>query len=73
MTVLQKEIAQRSDAIKNMGYLMEAGLVDITPDSESILQCGLVAMLEANEQDTKLQNEAFERMPWLKRVAERSR
>lgn len=69
MTILQKEIAQRSEAIKSMGYLMAAGLVDITPESESLFQSGLVAMLEENEQDRKQQNEVFEKMPWLKRLA----
>ncbi|MDO4305960.1 MAG: hypothetical protein Q4C77_03935 [Eubacteriales bacterium] len=71
MTILQKEMAQRSDAIKNMGYLMVAGLVDITPENESLFQSGLVAMLEENEQDRKQQNEVFEKMPWLRRIAEK--
>lgn len=68
MTILQKEMAQRSETIKNMGYLMAAGLVDIAPDNESVFQTGMAAMLEANEQDAKTQNETFERMPWLKRA-----
>ena len=70
MTILQKEMAQRSEVIKNMGYLMAAGLVNITPENESIFQTAMAAMLEANEQDAKMQNETFERMPWLKRMVE---
>lgn len=71
MTILQKEMAQRSEVIKNMGYLMAAGLVDITPESERVFQSGMAAMMEANEQGRRQQNEVFEKMPWLKRMVEK--
>ena len=71
MTIMQKEMQQRSEAIKNMGYLMAAGLVDITPESERVFQSGMAAMMEANEQGRRQQNEVFEKMPWLKRMVEK--
>lgn len=71
MTIMQKEMQQRSEAIKNMGYLMAAGLVDITPESERVFQSGMVAMIEANEQGRRQQNEVFEKMPWLKSMVEK--
>lgn len=71
MTILQKEMAKRSVAISRMGHMMAAGVVDITPEAESMVQQGLVAMLEANEQDAKAQNEAFEKMPWLEKGAKK--
>lgn len=71
MTILQKEIQKRSWAIENLGNLMAMGLIDITPESESLLQTGLVAMLEVNERDKAAQEEAFEKWPWLRKTAER--
>ena len=44
MTILQKEIQERSRAISTMGNLMVGGVVDITPETESIFQTGLTAM-----------------------------
>ena len=61
MTILQEEMAKRSEIITNVGYLMSAGLVDITPNTESLFQRGLVTMLEVNELVRKQQNEAFEK------------
>lgn len=71
MTILQKEIQERSQVINNMGHLMASGPVSITTENESLLQTGLVAMLEANEKDKAAQEEVFERWPWLRAAAER--
>lgn len=51
MTILQKEVQERSQAISTMGNLMAGGVVDITPECESIFQTGLAAMIVANEQN----------------------
>lgn len=56
MTILQKEIQERSRAISTMGNLMAGGVVDITPESESFFQTGLAAMIIANEQDKAVQD-----------------
>lgn len=56
MTILQKEIQEHSRAIIAMGNLMAGGVVDITPETESIFQTGLAAMIIANEQDKAVQN-----------------
>lgn len=56
MTILQKEIQERSRAIIAMGNLMAGGVVDITPETESIFQTGLATMIVANEQDRAVQN-----------------
>lgn len=71
MTILQKEIQKRSKVISDMGYWMIMGLVNITPENESFLQTGLVAMLEANEKDKAAQENAFEKWPWLRTAAEK--
>lgn len=57
MTILQKEIAERSTTINGMGHLMMSGLVDITPDSESIMQTAMTIMLALNEHDRKMVEE----------------
>lgn len=69
MTIFQKEMAQRSLAISIMGNLMLTAPIE--PEAETFLQKGLTAMLEANEQDAKAQNEAFEKMPWLEKAAQK--
>ena len=66
MTVLQKEINDRSEAINRMGHLMAAGLVTITADNESVFQTVMAVMIEENEQSRRQQEEAFKQMPWLK-------
>lgn len=73
MTILQKEICNRSDAINRMGYLMAAGLLTITADNESVVQTAMTAMIEQNEISRIRQEEAFKQMPWLKRLAEKER
>lgn len=49
VTILQKEMAERSRAIETIGYRMAAGLATITSENESAIQRGLSALLEANE------------------------
>lgn len=68
MTILQKEIQKRSQAIRTMGNLMAGGIVDITPENESIFQTGLVAMMEANEKDKAVQEEIFKNRKWLRKA-----
>ena len=67
MTILQKEIQKRSEAISTMGNLMAGGVVDITAENESIFQTGLVAMMEANEKAKTVQEEAFKNLKWLRK------
>ena len=64
MTILQEEIQKRSQIISDMGYWIIRGLVNITPENESSLQTGLAAMLEANEKDKAVQEEAFKNLKW---------
>lgn len=71
MTIMQKKIQERSKVISNMGHWMFMGLVNITPENESFLQTGLVAMLEANEKDKATQENALEKWPWLRALAEK--
>lgn len=71
MTILQKEIQKRSEVISDMGDLMIMGFLNITPENESLLQKGLVAMMEANENDKALQENAFEKWSWLRTTAEK--
>lgn len=66
MTVLQKEINDRSEAINRMGHLMATGLVTITADNESVFQTVMAVMIEENEQSRRRQEEAFKQMPWMK-------
>lgn len=68
MTILQKEIQKRSQAISTMGNLMAGGIVDITPENESIFQTGLVAMMEANEKYKAVQEEIFKNRKWLRKA-----
>lgn len=72
VTILQKEIAERNRIIETMGHMMAAGLSDITPENESAIQRGLTALLEVNEHAELMQQEAFEKYPWLKRAAEKA-
>ena len=72
MTIMQREIIERSKAIQRMGDMMAAGMVDITPENESVIQNGIAAMISANEEAEKLQAETFCKMPWLRISAERS-
>ena len=67
MTILQKEINNRSDAINRMGHLMAAGLVTITADRESVFQTAMAVMIEENEQNRRQQGEVFKQMPWLEK------
>lgn len=62
MTILQKEIQERSRAISTMGNLMAGGVVDITPETESIFQTGLTAMITANEQDKAVQDRVLKKV-----------
>ena len=71
MTILQKEINNRSVAINRIGYLAATGLVTITADNESVFQTGMAAMIEVNEQDRRRQEEAFNQMPWLRKLTEK--
>ena len=73
MTVLQKEINDRSEAISRMGHLMAAGLVTITADNESVFQTAMAVMIEENEQSRRRQEEAFKQMPWQKVMAEKEK
>lgn len=68
MTILQKEMNDRSYVINRVGYLMAAGLVTITADNESDFQTVMTAMIEENEQTRRLQEESFKQMPWLRRL-----
>lgn len=61
MNILQKEIQERSQAISTMGNLMASGVVDITPETESIFQTGLAAMITANEQDKAVQDRVLKK------------
>ncbi len=72
MTILQREMSERSKAIQRMGNMMSAGMLDITPENESMIQNGIAAMISANEEAEKLQAETFRKMPWLKISAEKS-
>ena len=72
MTILQREMSERSKAIQRMGDMMAAGMLDITPENESMIQNGIAAMISANEEAEKLQAETFRKMPWLRISAERS-
>lgn len=67
MTILQKEINNRSDAINRMGYLAAAGLVTITADNESVFQTAMAVMIEENGQNRRRQREVFKQMPWLEK------
>lgn len=53
MTILEKEIKERAAVINGMGYLIMAGLVDITADNESLLQTAMTAMIVLNEREKK--------------------
>lgn len=55
MTILQREICERSSAIERMGYLMAAGAADITPENERYVQEALAFMLEENEEAREIQ------------------
>ena len=70
MTILQKEIQKRSKVISDMGHWMFMELVNITSENESFLQTGFAAMLEANEKDKAVQEDAFEKWSWLRTLAE---
>ena len=48
MTILQKEIAERSRVIEEMGRLMAAGSAVIAPENESLMQNAIVTMLIVN-------------------------
>lgn len=72
MTILQKEIAERSRVIEEMGRLMAAGSAVIAPENESLMQNAIVTMLIVNEEQRRLQEEAFQKMPWLRKAAERN-
>lgn len=72
MTILQKEIAERSRVIEEMGRLMAAGSAVIAPENESLMQNAIVTMLIVNEEQRRLQEEAFQEMPWLRKAAERN-
>ena len=71
MTMLQKEIRQKSEDINRMGYLMGAGLMDINSDNESIIQRVMTIYIVENEENRKRQEEAFNKMPWLKKLREK--
>ena len=72
MTILQKEIAERSRVIEEMSRLMAAGSAVIAPENESPMQNAIVTMLIVNEEQRRLQEEAFQEMPWLRKAAERN-
>ena len=65
MTILQK-------VIEEMGRLMAAGSAVIAPENESLMQNAIVTMLIVNEEQRRLQEEAFQKMPWLRKAAERN-
>lgn len=67
MTIIQKEINNRSKAINRMGYLAAAGLITITADNESIFQTAMAVTIEENEQNRRRQGEVFKQMPWLEK------
>lgn len=71
MTISQKEIRQKSEVINRMGYLMSAGLMDINSDNESIIQRVMTMFIVENEENRKRQEEAFNKMPWLKKLREK--
>lgn len=50
MTNLQKEIQDRSAAINRMGYWWMAGFLNVTADSESLLQTSMTLLMVVNEQ-----------------------
>lgn len=71
MTILQSEMNERSKAIQTMGDMMAAGMIDITPENEGLIQEGIAAMISANEEAERMQEETFRKMPWLGRAVER--
>ena len=70
MTILQAEMVERSKTIKKAGGMMLAGT--ITPETESIYQRMLAALITENEDARKMQEQAFDEMPWLRHMAERT-
>ncbi len=70
MTILQAEMTERSKTIKKAGGMMLAGT--ITPETESIYQRMLAALITENEDARKMQEQAFDEMPWLRHMAERT-
>lgn len=70
MTILQAEMVERSKTIKKAGGMMLDGT--ITPETESIYQRTLAALIIVNEGARKMQEQAFDEMPWLRHMAERT-
>lgn len=70
MTILQAEMTERGKTIKKAGGMMLAGT--ITPETESIYQRMLAALITENEDARKMQEQAFDEMPWLRHMAERT-
>lgn len=71
MTIMQKKIIDTSEKINRAGYLMAGGLVDITPDLESIMQRALVMFIEENEKNREAQERILQQISRLKRLDEK--
>ena len=55
MTILHREICERNMAIERMGYMMGAGVLDITAENEKYFQEAMVLMMEQNREAREIQ------------------